>query len=547
MLLFDHGPNFVWEVHNNMKTAQKLMSVLLSLTMLLALNACGESADTQTDASSLGAETENTLYIGACGYTIDNCDPRESRNMLTLYGIYDTLFYHDYSSGKDELKGLLAEDYEYLDNEDGTYTFHVKLRENCYFASGKEITADDVLSTWNHLVEMGMDAQHPYLNMDESYTEGDHDIYFVFNAYEPEIQHYMSLFTFSIVNSDYWDAATDEDWWDKPDESGAYELEEMVSGSHVLLKVRDDYWGWNVIQERPQYDYLMVYYYSEASTMMVDYETGRLDICLNISTNDIQRVMEEGLEETTMRQLYGGGMIYLVMNNSSQYLQDARVREAIRYAIDFEGAFDVAVGVAGQIATGYIPDGALYRTEYGIPEHNIEKARELLESAGYGNGMDLRIVISNTNMYTSYAEVFQSYLAEIGITLTIESYDPATVLTMQRDGDCDLTMYSFSGNVNFPTETFTQMLSTSLVKATAITDGAIDEPYMTGRYSLDEAEAEQSVKKLQDIMNEGVYGIPLCQLGYAILYRDRVDGERVGNVGIHGVADLRFFDLKKEG
>ena len=535
-----------------MKTARKVTALLLALLMLLSLAACGPSTsdpsapagNSQSAGNKNGGDGPVTLTVGAQGYAMDGCDPRQSRNMLLLYGIYDTLFYHDYSSGKDELKGLLAESSEYIDNGDGTWKFHVTLRQGCKFASGEELTAADVLATWQHMFEMGIGAQHPYLNIEQSYTEGDYDVYFFLNAYEPEIMHYMSLFTFSIVNDSYWDTATDEQWWDQPDESGAFELVEMESGSHVLLKVRDDYWGWGVIQERPKYDEMMIYYYSEASTMMVDYETGRLDVCLNIAANDIQRVSGGGIENTTMRQLYGGGVIYLVMNTSSQYLKDAKVREAVRYAVDFQGAFDVSVGVTGKIANGFIPEGGLYRVDYGVPEHNVDKAKALLAEAGYPNGMDMRIVVSNADMYTSYAEVLQSCLGEAGINLTIESYDPATVLTMQRDGDCDLTIYSFSGNVNFPTETFTQMLSTSLVKCAAIVDGAIDQLYTTGRYSMDEAESEKAVRELQETMHTGVYGVPLCQLGYAVLYRDSVNGERIGNVGIHGVADLRFLDLK---
>ena len=115
--------------------------------------------------------------------------------------------------------------------------------------------------------------------------------------------------------------------------------------------------------------------------------------------------------------------------------------------------------------------------------------------------MDMRIVVSNADTYTSYAEALQSCLGEAGINLTI---------------------YSFSGNVNFPTETFTQMLSTSLVKCAAIVDGAIDRLYTTGRYSMDEAESEKATRELQETMYTGVYGVPPVPAGL----RRPVPGQR---------------------
>ena len=95
---------------------KKILSLLLALVMALSLAACGPSAsdpsapagNSQSAGNKNGGDGPVTLTVGAQGYAMDGCDPRHSRNMLLLYGIYDTLFYHDYSSGKDELKGLLT-------------------------------------------------------------------------------------------------------------------------------------------------------------------------------------------------------------------------------------------------------------------------------------------------------------------------------------------------------------------------------------------------------------------------------------------------------
>lgn len=558
-------------------TGIRISSLLLVLALLFSLAACGgtteqadavldtsPSADVSADAQNevspnetpesiiITSDEENTagkttdadtLYVGAYGYTLASCDTRDSRNMLTLYMVYDTLFYHDYSSGSDEIKGLLAESWDLLEDEDGNYTFYVKLREGCHFASGKEIVAEDILGTWAKLWEMGMSAQHTYLNFEDSYADGDYEIYFALNSYEPSITHYMSLFTFSIINSEYWNTASDEDWWGSPDESGVFLLEEMVAGSHMKLKVRDDYWGWGVIQDRPSYDYMVVYYYNEASTMMVDYETGTLDVCLNISTSDLERVVSKGIESTVLRQVYGGGMVYLTMTQSNEYLSDKSVREAIRYAIDFEAAASAAIGVSGMVATGLAPVGVEFRTEFGVPDYDPDKAIALLVEAGYSQGdISLRLVCSNTETYLTYAEIFQAYLSDVGITLTIESYDPSTVLNMQRDGDCDLSIYSFSGGDHL-TSTFNAMQSFGMNGALIVSSGEIDELYSVARYTVDKTVSEQACVELQDVIYENAYHIPLCQIGYAIIFKDYVDGVTPSNIGIHGLSDLRFFDL----
>ena len=101
-------------------------------------------------------------------------------------------------------------------------------------------------------------------------------------------------------------------------------------------------------------------------------------------------------------------------------LSDENVRKAIGYAIDKEAIVDAVFYGYGEVAHQWAVSKSsnFNPTVEGTP-YNPDKAKELLEKAGYGNGFDLTITYSNNPDNTQMYTAIQAFLGEVGINVTL--------------------------------------------------------------------------------------------------------------------------------
>jgi peptide/nickel transport system substrate-binding protein len=103
-------------------------------------------------------------------------------------------------------------------------------------------------------------------------------------------------------------------------------------------------------------------------------------------------------------------------------IEDAKVRQAMNYAVDVDAIIKALFNGYGKRATGFVATGEL---GYGIVPpfpYDPEKAKELLTEAGYPNGFEIAMGCPS-GAYSHIDEVCQaivSYLGEVGITVNLE-------------------------------------------------------------------------------------------------------------------------------
>ncbi|MBQ4190920.1 MAG: ABC transporter substrate-binding protein, partial [Clostridiales bacterium] len=120
------------------------------------------------------------------------------------------------------------------------------------------------------------------------------------------------------------------------------------------------------------------------------------------------------------------------LNNAVEPLNDPLVREAICLAINRQDIIEVTMGGAGvELTTAMSPAmGTYYDTSLdGTYAQDIEKAKSLLEEAGYPDGFKLTVTVpSNYLVHVNTAVELASELSAVGIDLEIEQVDWATWL-----------------------------------------------------------------------------------------------------------------------
>lgn len=549
-----------------MKTNYKrFLALLMALVMIMSLAACGtseapEEAEVEEAAPVAEAETivseedslmekkteADTIYVGVYGYTQANCDPITSRNTAVISQVYDSPFYIDWSSGSMEIKPLLVDTYEYEENEDGTWTLHLHIRDEAKFASGADITANDLFESSKAIIDSGNATYVASIDWDASYVEGEKDVYYILKNYDPIILQAMCHLFFGVVNQEWKAGAAEEDWWDKIDASGPFTVEEMVNGSHAKLKVRDDYWGWGVISDRPAYDYMVIKYYSEASTMVVDYENGDLDVCSGIQKNDVERIKSEGMEHSTLNLIDTGAVISLILPEYVEELQDLNVRKAIASVVDVAGITTAVWGGLANPADGYISNmNSDYKVVFGVNEPDVEAAKEYMAQSAYPNGFTLNMVIKNVEADQNFATILQAELAEIGIDLTLEEAEMSVAIGKFRAGETDLMMNQFS-SMAYPSNIYNNRMSDTTLIPCLISDEGVQENLAAGRTTADFDTAYAAYEAVQNYQHDNVTEIPICEVLSAVLARDYVNAENVRSYLLSGVYDFRFLDLVTE-
>ena len=111
------------------------------------------------------------------------------------------------------------------------------------------------------------------------------------------------------------------------------------------------------------------------------------------------------------------------LNVNNPPLDNALVRQAISYAMPYQDIIDVGVEGRGTQARGPVPVGVFpYSEDVPQYEENLDRARELMEEAGFGDGgIELTLTYASENaVEEAFAPLMKDALAEIGIDVTIE-------------------------------------------------------------------------------------------------------------------------------
>lgn len=153
--------------------------------------------------------------------------------------------------------------------------------------------------------------------------------------------------------------------------------------------------------------------------------------------------------------------VWLGMNVEKPPLDDLRVRQAIRKALDVDAmllaAFDGTVGRAKSLLApgllGHWADAPTY-------ERDVEGARALLEEAGHPDGFPIKLTLLNTPYFQTAALVAQANLAEVGIEVELEVLDGGTYWSMgegEAGENLELSIQRFGGKADpsFQTQWFT--------------------------------------------------------------------------------------------
>lgn len=360
-----------------------------------------------------------TVGMGADGQLID---PRFSTSAYDSYignQIFNGLIRLDKNL---QFEGDLAYNWE---NPSATeYVFH--LREGVYFHDGTELTAKDVKYTFESVLDPAYGSpragSYTHLVGAEEFMAGDADEvvgikviddYTVsFEVLEPFAPFLMDM-TMGIV-PEHIARGIGGDFNAKLVGTGPFMLESRILEQETVLVANPDYY-----EGSPKVDQVVFKIIPDTTVRLIELETGAINAMMGVGADDIGLIDDN--PDLVLASAPGTNYQYIGFNVTRDVVDSVYVRQAIAYALDKDEItdfFDADRTYVPLPGGHYLADRFAQSDKIHKYEYNLDRAKELLEKAGYPDGVTVTIKTSSGRI--ELAQIMQEMLADANIRAEID-------------------------------------------------------------------------------------------------------------------------------
>ena len=392
---------------------------------------------------------------------------------------------------------LLAKEFELP--EDKSYVGFI-LDENARFADGSPVTADDVIFSFNALVEKGAPIYRVYYADVESVKKiNDRHVRFIF---KPNSQNKELPLILSQLN-----IFSEKDWENRdfakpslqiPLGNGPYKIKSFQAGKYIVLERNPDYWGQNLPSRKGffNFDEVRIDYYQDTTVTLQALFSGNIDVREEYIAkiwatgydNDLVKsghVIKKAIEHHNPAILQ-----HFAFNLRRPKFQDKHIRRAIDLAFNFEWANEklfygqyqrlysyftntdmeaigLPSGLEKEVLEEYRADLSddVFTKPFSFPDNstpyklrqNLKQAVKLLNEAGYdfvdGKMTNLKTgeplefeILSNSANGTTFTRVMLPFIAnlqKIGIKATFRNLEVNVFKNRMDNFDFDVAIMSY--------------------------------------------------------------------------------------------------------
>ena len=455
---------------------KRAAALALSGALVLSLAGCSQSGSgtqegggetaTQTGEQSAGGEAAQA----APGEKVVNVGVTSSLNTLNPL-LMDGVEINKYATGlmflplvelspDMEFEGMLADSITAEDERN----FLVHIDEEAVWSDGQPVTADDVVYTALRLCSpvIGNTAMMYYVFEgvgDDGYVEegADHvdgivkvdDKTVRFTTKDP-----MSLITFNSSYARYLmtlpkhvlegvaeaDLASN-DWFNHPDVvSGPFRVTEFDKDHYISYEANEAYF-----KGAPAIDRLNIRIV-EGSQLLAGLQSGEIDITQNtmsaIPLEDYESIQALENVEASFGDPITNQSVFIRTEN----IPDARVRQAMVYAIDRQQILEQLLKGNGEVSEGFLSSASPYYDDTIDPlGYDPEKAKALLAESGWDGSQVLRFCVdSGDSTFVNAASIIVAQWAAVGIKAQIQTMDINTLMSTAGSGDFDVLAVQYT-------------------------------------------------------------------------------------------------------
>jgi peptide/nickel transport system substrate-binding protein len=361
--------------------------------------------------------------------------------------MFDGLVTRDSTSG---VHYELAESSEWLDDQ----TLEFKLRPGVTFHDGTEMTADDVVYTFERIIGENMiEYPEPHTSprkgliapLESIEKTDDSTIVMHFSApWPPAMQMIVHQ---QILPKHYLEEAGTEGFVANPIGTGPFKFVSAKGLDEVVLERYDDYYG-GVPDLEPvgpacirQAVFRVI---PEASTRVAALLAGEVDIIQSVPAE-----LLDTLEQTPgiqVKTTAGTQPKWIELNVNQPPFDDVRVRQALNYAVDKELIIEAIYGGRAVALPGPLsPYNNFVNKSLAPYPYDTEQALALLADAGWTDsdgdgaldkdGQPFAFTIDTLEDWRPLAEAVAGQFREIGIDASVRFWEYSVVQPMLQAGE----------------------------------------------------------------------------------------------------------------
>jgi peptide/nickel transport system substrate-binding protein len=331
----------------------------------------------------------------------------------------------------------------------------------------------------------------------------------------------------------------DPDGARNPVGTGPFAFEAWVPDSTLTTTANDRYWR----EGMPYLDGVEFRVLSDPSSRASGLRSDAVDL---IETNDPASIISLSEEAGDGRfQVFTGdpadtSVSMVALNMAVPPFDDPLARRIVATGTDRQSSSEIGYLGLFPPAEGPFDRSSPYFAETDFPEFDLEEARRLNEeyTAEYGEGLSYSVHIPSTPEIRAITEASQERFRSIGVEMTIETMDQATLIADALNGNYEATGFILFGDptldryysfIAAPTVRPVGQLSLNFVRNTdPVLTAALDQ----SRQAPDEATRTEAYRVVQEQLAE--------ELPYVYLVRQRY--VIVTQPDVHGLADWAFPD-----
>jgi peptide/nickel transport system substrate-binding protein len=529
----------------------KFIKLFIAAIFLMIITACSgqsavdsqpsseeDSADATSDESSV--EEGGTLIIGMESDT-DMLDPHLAGGWVTMRvnnQIFEPLIGEDLSKSSDEapvpeLIPVLAKDWDV--SEDGlTYTFY--LREGVKFHDGTPFNAEAVAFNAKRIGDPDFEYFDPLAKTrtfrsfqfyDGVEVIDEHTVAIKLkNPFADFPRMLAQINSLQIVSPTSVMTYSNDGVGENPAGTGPFKFDSRVRGEHITLVKNEDYWG-----EKARLDKVIFRPLSDSASRVLAIQNDEVDIIAVPPPDAIDNLKGQGLD---VLQGEPPHVWYLSFNFDNEIMQNQKVRQAINYAINREGiANELLNGTVHPAYTMQSRGNVGFDPERRWYEYDPEKAMELLEEAGYGDGFSTTFQTSVDGsgqlLPVAIGEWIQRDLANVGIDVTLDTSEWISYLATYNDGmDENVGFNQMSSGRTSPY--FLAMVSHSDFAAPGgfnsgkYIDPELDEVILNAVTAIDQDESLELWNQAEEMIMEDAAFAPIVNDSAPYVVHPRVQG-----------------------
>ena len=412
-----------------MKSTRFVAALAAALTAaLVAACSAGSSTNPGQSAGGSGAPGSDKLTIGlvlepaSLDFTTND---GAAIPQVLLYNVYETLVKLDQNG---DIKPALATSWK-LSDDRKTYTF--ELTDKAKFTNGTPFTAKDavfsinrVKNDWTTSLKSAMDV------VADAKALSDTELQVTLKQPSNSWLYKMTTRIGAMMAPDgIANLAT------KPVGTGPYEFGTWNRGDSISLTANPNYWG-----PKPHFGDVTFKYFQDPTALNNALLTGTINVIGTVQAPESLKQFEgnskyEVIEGTT------NGEVVLSFNNGKAPMNNLKVRQAVRYAINHQALMDTCwAGYGTLIGSMVPPTDPWYEDLTGLYPYDLAKAKALVQETGVGK-TTLRLRIPSVPYAVSCGQVVKSDLEQAGFKVALSQLEfPVWLTDVFKNADYDMSI-----------------------------------------------------------------------------------------------------------